>query len=162
MHVNFSYWCKVASIALSYMWLILWMQIALINIVIFRSNIEFVSLIFREIHAMSIDILNFSSSLWLVQLEIKVHLWLIKHTKAPKAELAIIRNTNNIMGICRTYNCQWIYWMIMSIFGQTRFLNRLSFGSNIPLKNISWVSCSNHNVWLKWIEYCFCDFILRC
>ena len=109
-------------------------KISLINIVIFGTDVKFVCFIFRKLHRIHSDLSLFSllACLDLIK-QIEADLWVTKLTKMPLAYLTIIRNRYDIMSIFSTDNSQGMNGMTMTIFGQGRFLNRCSFGSDIPL-----------------------------
>ena len=162
MHVNFSNWSKMTLELLSNMGcrlLLLGMKTSLIDIVIFRSNIKLVSFILREIHAMGINVWYFRSSLSSLS-QVEVHLGIIEVSKAPETQFSIIGNTYDVMSICWSYNLERINRVVVTIFGQTTLLNRLSLCSYIPLQKISWVGSTNYNIRLERIKNSLCNLIL--
>ena len=147
--------------------LILWIshvKIRLINIVIFCSNIKLIWLFFREFHGVYTDqglliILSVGWTTWLIE-HIEINLWIIQLTKMPLADLAVVGNTNNIVCILCTNDSKRINWMWVTIFCYDTLLNCSWFSTDVPLNDVSWLSCTNNNIWLKWTKHCFCDLIL--
>ena len=88
--------------------------LALVNIEVFRPNVEILLLAFREIKTMSIDLLSVIACaanrrlLWSGRLriliifggakEVKV-LWVHEYSRPPIAQLAIITNADDSVGI---------------------------------------------------------------
>jgi hypothetical protein len=58
VHVDFGDRGEVACVALSHVLLVLRVQIALVDAVVLRANVELVRLVFGEVHAVRVDVLD--------------------------------------------------------------------------------------------------------
>lgn len=116
-------------------------KIGLIDVVVFGTNEESIGFFLGELHGIHsnhslIIVLSILCSHSLIK-HIKVDLWIVELSKMPLANLAIIRDTHDVMRIFGTYDSQGINWMMMPIFSHNTFLIGCRLLLDVPLNNVT-------------------------
>jgi hypothetical protein len=81
------------------------MEIGLINIIVFSSDIKLVSFFlwkFQSIHS-DHGLLILLRGLGLIE-KVHVHLWVTQFTEMPLADFTVIRDRDDVMSILGSYN----------------------------------------------------------
>jgi hypothetical protein len=117
-------------------------HLALINIVIFRATVELVGVFFREVARVDANLCLFvlmcSCLLLHILLEhTEVNLGIVQFFRGPLANLGIVTDRDDVVGILGTNHVQTVNRIVVSIFSENTVEYRCSFGTHIPLDDVT-------------------------
>jgi len=150
-----------------YVLLVAGMETASVDVIVLTADVELVSLVFRKIHACGIDCVSLTTSAapWLVltgrRIQIEHHLWFVEHSERPKAALAVVADTHNVVGVLGADYCELVDGVGVDVLGEAGLLDGDVLCPHVPLQNVALVGGANHHRRLERVENRLRDFVLR-
>ena len=91
-----------------------------------------------------------------------MNLRVVQLLRGPLANLSIITDGNDIVGVLGTNHIQAVNRIIVSILSENTVEYRCSLGTHIPLDDVTRLSRTNNQIWVERIVHGFSDLILTC
>lgn len=137
------------------------MQVRLVDVVIFRADVKFVSLFFWKVHASHACVLLVLTLNHLIAGEqVEANFRVAQFVEIPETHFTIVRDRNDVVGVLRAYNRQRVNWEVMAISCQIAFLYRSGLLRDIPLDDVARQSCPDHDIGLERVKYSLAHFVL--
>jgi len=116
-------------------------EVGLVDVVVFSTNVELVSLFLRELHGVNIDfhlVDLVGHTLVLCVLEqAERHFRITQLSLMPLANLGVVGDRNDVVSILSTNYSHRVDGVLVAVLSENTLLHRGALGSDIPLHDVA-------------------------